>query len=87
MAEMVLEKLTHDVLRILFRYGLATVIALGLVVWIAFSVSFDIRRMREDLSTHSMETSFYARQTCINTAQTEAQRASCNPPPQMFTVR
>lgn len=66
--------------RILGKYGLATVIALGLTAWLASNVSGQVSKVRETLDLHVSETNFYLRQVCINTAQNEGQRAGCIPP-------
>ena len=70
--------------KILISQGLGTVLALGLVFWLAYTVTSKLEQivvkqdtMNQILLSHEQETAFYLRQTCFNTAQTESQRASC----------
>ena len=69
--------------RILTKWGLATLLALGLVWWIATDVSGTMRDIRNKLDTHMNDTTFYLRQVCLNTATNESQRAGCIPAPIM----
>lgn len=63
--------------RILTKYGAATLIALGLVWWLASNVSGQVAEVRKTLDAHVTETNFYLKNICINTAQIESQRAAC----------
>lgn len=70
----------------LAKYGLATVIALGLTSWLALSVSADLRALsadlrgvKDELTVHMIDSVFYMRQVCLNTAQNDVQRDSCHP--------
>jgi hypothetical protein len=69
--------------RILTKWGLATLLALGLVWWIASDVSGTMRDIRTKLDLHTNDTTFYLRQVCLNTAKDESQRAGCIPSPSM----
>lgn len=73
------ETMWDKVERMLGRYGLATLLALGLTIWLVNTVSADISDIRRQLSTHVTETNIYLRQICINTASTDAQRYQCYP--------
>lgn len=63
--------------RIANKYGIPAVIALFLVWWLTSGVSADISAIKAALGLHTSETNFYLRQVCLNTAQTENQRAAC----------
>jgi hypothetical protein len=63
--------------RLANKYGVPAAIALFLVWWLASGVSADIRDLKTALGIHTSETNFYLRQVCLNTSQTENQRAAC----------
>jgi hypothetical protein len=61
---------------ILKTHGPITVIALFLIYWLTTGIS-------EELAAHIDATSrleYYLRQVCLNTANSEAERAGCIPP-------
>jgi hypothetical protein len=61
---------------VLKTHGPTTLIALFLIYWLTMGIS-------SELAAHIDATSrleHYARQTCINVADTEAERAGCIPP-------
>ena len=62
--------------KLIARYGIATAVALWLIWFITQGIGIDIRAMRAE----HQSLAFYARQTCINTAQTEGQRVACIAP-------
>lgn len=64
---------------VLFKYGVATLIAVGLTSWLALSATNTLNSINDKITTHIQETGFYMRQVCINTSQSEAQRSSCFP--------
>lgn len=61
--------------RVLFRYGVGSGIALFLVYQVAVAQAKDIKQL---LSDHQL-LKFYLRGICLNTATTEAQRLNCVP--------
>ena len=61
--------------RIAFRYGIGSAIALFLVYQMAFAQASDIKQLLTDHQTLK----FYLRGICLNTANTEAQRLNCVP--------
>jgi hypothetical protein len=61
------------------KYGALGAIAVFLVWWMANDVSGTLRALDQALSGHVSETNFYLRSICLNTAQSEAQRAGCFP--------
>ncbi len=73
------DAMTDRIERMLNKYGVAVVIALFLVWWMTTDISGRIGRMDDQLGDHVKETNFYLRQVCLNTAQTEAERAGCIP--------
>lgn len=66
--------------RVLTKQGLATVLAISLVWWMAHDVSGAVRNIQQKLDAHITETAFYLRSICFNTATDEGQRAGCIPP-------
>jgi hypothetical protein len=61
------------------KYGVIGAIAVFLVWWMANDVTGTLRALDQALSGHVSETNFYLRSICLNTAQTEGQRAGCIP--------
>lgn len=67
--------------KVLFRYGLGALISLGLTIWLAFSVSSEIRGLRTDLQHHITQDAFYLRAICLSLAKGDwAAAQACNPP-------
>jgi hypothetical protein len=66
--------------RVLSKYGLATLLALGFFYWVTTDVSGSIKAVQVTLSDHISESTYYLRQVCINTAKDETQRAACIAP-------
>lgn len=65
---------------VLFRYGLGALISLGLTIWLAYSVSAEIRGLRQDLQHHIYQDGFYLRAICLSLAKGDASSAqACNP--------
>ncbi len=64
-------------LKVVYRLGVPAGIALFLVWFVTLGFAADIRTVKEALTKHSAEQRFYLRAICINTAQTDAQRALC----------
>lgn len=63
--------------KVIYRYGLAAAIA-GFLVWfVTQGLSDDVRATRDMLREHIAEQRFYLRAICVNTSQTEIQRAQC----------
>jgi len=67
------------VVGVLAKHGLATVLALALVWWLTQDMAGTQRWVKDTLTTHSLQTDFYLRQICVNTATTDAQRGGCLP--------
>lgn len=61
--------------KVLYRYGVPAVIALGLTWTLTHDVSANVAAMRAE----HMELRFYMRAICINSAQSEADMARCVP--------
>ena len=69
--------------RLLYRYGVPAGIALFLTYFLTQNVTRDMAAMRGDVSqmrSEHQELRFFLRAICINTAETEWQRAACVPP-------
>ena len=66
--------------KVLTKYGLATFLAVFLVWWVTADVSGAIKHIQASLNEHISENAYYLRGICLNTAQTDAQRANCIPP-------
>lgn len=62
------------------KYGLATAIACFLIWWVTQDVSGTIRDIQTSLDQHISESAYYLRGICLNTSNTDAQRANCIPP-------
>lgn len=74
-AETLLVETLKTAEKMLFRYGLATLIAISLVVWLAVSVSAKLDKVIDSntdvqqlLKQHMTETAFYSQATCFNVA-------------------
>lgn len=67
-------------IRAAYRYGAPTIIALGLVWFLAMHADGMLHAMSESLQEHITEQKFFLRAICMNTATSENQRASCIPP-------
>lgn len=66
--------------RVLFRYGLGALISLGLTIWLAYSVSAEIRGLRQDLQHHITQDGFYLRAICLSLAKGDwAAAQACDP--------
>lgn len=65
--------------RVLTKWGLATLLAIGLVWWIASDVSGTQHRIEAKLDTHMNESAYYLRAICLHTAKDESERAGCIP--------
>lgn len=86
MTDMVIEMAAGRAEKLLNRYGLATLLVIALSAFLIFVVDREmvdlkaqLRETEDQLRIHMSESAFYMRQTCINTAQNEAQRAACHP--------
>jgi hypothetical protein len=62
--------------KVLYRYGVPAVIALGLTYTLTHDVSANVAAMRAE----HQEIRFYLRAICINGAFSDADRARCVPP-------
>lgn len=62
------------------RFGVITVIALGLLWFVVVQVNIKLDRIDMNVLRHIQESAWYMRAICVNTATNEAQRASCLPP-------
>lgn len=60
-------------LQVLAKHGLATLIAGGLVLWMAVSLSAKVDQVLETVSGHRL----LLQAICLNTAGTEAERNTC----------
>lgn len=74
----------QDWRQLLAKYGLGTVLALVLTYFLMHNVSESIAKVSDTLNQHvgdmksqQIESRFYLRAICLNTAETEAQRAGC----------
>lgn len=67
-------------IRAAYRYGVPSVIALGLVYFLTMHVDGMVHAMSESLQYHITEQKFFLRAICINTAMSESQRLNCVPP-------
>lgn len=66
---------------VLFRYGLGALISLGLTIWLAYSVSAEIKGLRNDLQHHITQDAFYLRAICLNLSKGDwAAAQGCQPP-------
>ena len=69
--------------RLIYRYGVPAGIALFLTYFLTQQVSVNVASVAaqvEDMRTEHLELRWFLRAICLNTAETEAQRASCVPP-------
>ena len=69
--------------RILYRYGVPAGIALFLTYFLTQNVSRDVASVamsQRIMQAEHQELRFFLRAICINTAETEWQRAACVPP-------
>lgn len=73
--------------RMTLKHGAIAMIACGLVWWLAASLSSkmdvqakEIRSVTEELREHSRDTTYLLQSICINTAQSDNDRARCFPP-------
>ncbi len=62
--------------KVLYRYGVPAVIALGLTWTLTHDVAANVSAMRAE----HQEIRFYLRAICINSATSEAEWARCVPP-------
>lgn len=66
--------------KILYRYGVPSVIALGLVWLIGTRILATMERIEQSQQRHEMSTQFYLRQICITGAAAAGQPSGlCNP--------
>lgn len=69
--------MTDKIAHYVNKFGIPGAVALFLVWWMASDVSGALKTLTITLNSHASETAFYMRQVCLNTAQTEGQRAGC----------
>jgi hypothetical protein len=68
------------VVQVLKDHGLATVIAIFLIYWLTNDVRADLKTIGLNLRDHMQETTYFARQICINTAKNADQTMACEVP-------
>lgn len=69
--------------RLIYRYGVPAGIALFLTYFLTQNVTKDMARVAssvEQMQGEHQELRFFLRAICLNTADTESQRAACVPP-------
>lgn len=66
-----------DLLRVVDRYGPWVALAGFLVWWLTTDISGNVKATRDIVINHVVESNFYMRQICLNTAKDDAQRANC----------
>ena len=71
--------MTDHMIPILAKFGPITAIAVGVVWWLTYSLSGDLHAVKASQERHAMETAFYLRALCVNSAKDDAQRAACIP--------
>lgn len=59
------------------KYGVAAVLAVFLTYWMANDVAGMLRKLDSELASHVSETNFYLRAICVNSADSESERANC----------
>lgn len=59
------------------KWGVATVLAIGLTWFLATITYKQLESIHTELHDHITQAGFYMRQTCINTARDDYQRANC----------
>jgi hypothetical protein len=67
--------------RFLERHGLATLLALFLVWWLTGHVNASLDRIDTQVHDHVSATTFYLRAICLNVAQDDRARQTCQPEP------
>lgn len=59
------------------RFGIPALIALGLIYFLAGHVDGEIHEIRDGVQEQRIEQRFWLRAICLNTAETENERANC----------
>lgn len=66
--------------RVLSRYGLGTLLAISLTIWLVMEISRGVQNINAMLSGHISDSNFYLRALCVNSADTSQKLANCQAP-------
>lgn len=69
--------MTDRVFHFANKYGVAAVLAVFLTYWMANDVAGMLRKLDSELTEHVSETNYLLRGICLNTAESESERANC----------
>lgn len=70
-----------DWVQAVYKLGVPSAIAVALVWFLMSTVSTALASVSQTLNRHQIESQFYLRGICLNTAHDEAERANCGPAP------